>query len=77
MIKTEKGASRLKGPAEELLADFACIARSLREGLAEKWGEEEADRRIQGAFDRSKKSEEEIKELLKNKLGELFKELFN
>ena len=46
MIKAEHGNVRIEGNPVDVLADFTCIIKSLRECLTEEMGRELADKTI-------------------------------
>lgn len=61
MIKTEKGATTIKGSAPELLADFAVITKALRTSLIEGGVEKyDAEAKLEAAFKSGLKAEEDI-----------------
>ena len=66
---TVKGPSvRIEGDGAEILAEFSTLARNLRECLAKAYGEKEATRLADLAYEDSKKSPEQIVKEIANVL---------
>lgn len=62
MITANKGEIRLTGTEAELLTDYACIIRGLREALTKNHGEEETEKALQEAIRRSNMTTDELRE---------------
>lgn len=60
MIKSDKGIIQVKGTEEQLVAEFAVIAKAVRDTLTEDHDEAYADKVMAKAIENSKKSEEEL-----------------
>ena len=73
MIKSDKGSIQIEGEMTTVRAEFACLARSLREIYAETLGEKKAKDMIRHDFESSFMSIEELEkktdEAIKNILG--------
>ena len=75
MIKTRKGNVKIKGGASEILADFCCITRGIKESLMQcGHGQDEAVDRLRKAFDRATASEKEILEQIAETIVKLLEE---
>lgn len=76
MIKTNEGKVELKGSQMELMADVGCIIHSLRDTLVEnEVPREEAEEMLKKAVELGLKTDEEIEEDSKKKLGEFLKKM--
>lgn len=60
MINSKFGEITLRGSEAELMADYSCIIRSLKEILTERVGEEKAEEMMKDAAERAELSDGEI-----------------
>lgn len=60
MIKCENGTTKIEGSVTGLMADYALITRMLIESFTEKYGEDEAKKRVKRAHSLGLMSETEL-----------------
>ena len=76
MIKVDGSKVCFSGNGAELLAEYSFLTEHLVEQLAEKYGQEDAERLVKKSFeDGVQYSKEDISEILKKRLQEMIDKL--
>lgn len=74
MIIVDKGEVTITGREEIVVAEFAVLARNLREILTKQYGEKKALKKLDSAYEDSKLSEDELEAKVMEALADMIKD---